>query len=69
MTAPIDLNKPVLITNNTAGSKGIVHEIDGSSGEKTISTNDVNLLSDAAIDQYRKSEEGKASGAEYLGGI
>nr|WP_287849320.1 hypothetical protein [Methanothrix sp.] len=46
-----------------------MHEIDGSSGNKTFSTNDVNLLSDAAIDQYRRSEEGKASGAEYLGGI
>jgi len=69
MTAPIDLSKPVLITNNTTSSKGIVHEIDGSSGEKTISTNDVNLLSDAAIAQYRNSSEGKASGAEYLGGI
>ena len=69
MTAPIDLSKPVLITNTTASSKGIVHEIDGSSGNKTFSTNDVNLLSDAAIDQYRRSEEGKASGAEYLGGI
>ena len=69
MTAPIDLNKPVLITNTTTSSKGIVHEIDGSSGNKTFSTNDVNLLSDAAIDQYRRSEEGKASGAEYLGGV
>ena len=69
MTAPVDLSKPVLITNTTTSSKGIVHEIDGSSGNKTFSTNDVNLLSDAAIDQYRRSEEGKASGAEYLGGI
>ena len=69
MTAPVDLSKPVLITNTTASSKGIVHEIDGSSGNKTFSTNDVNLLPDAAIDQYRRSEEGKASGAEYLGGI
>src|SRR5690606_9739585 len=33
MTAPIDLNKPVIITNNTTNSKGIAHEIDGSSGK------------------------------------
>ena len=69
MTAPVDLSKPVLITNTTASSKGIVHEIDGSSGNKTFSTNDVNLLPDAAIRQYRNSSEGKILGADYLSGI
>ena len=62
MTAPVDLSKPVLITNTTASSKGIVHEIDGSSGNKTFSTNDMNLLSDAAISKL-------SEGGEYLGGI
>jgi len=67
--AQIDLSKPVLIANNTTSSKGIVHEMDGSSGERTITTNDVNLLSDAAIAKYRQSEEGKTMGAEYLSGV
>lgn len=64
MDAPVDLSKPV-ITNNTTSSKGIVHEIDGSTGEKKITTNDMNLLSDAALKQLQN--EGK--GGEFLGGI
>ena len=73
MTAPVDLSKPVLITNTTASSKGIVHEIDGSSGNKTFSTNDMNLLSDAALKTlYKPSEDGTGvgeyTGGEYLGG-
>lgn len=65
--APINLQKPVLVTNDTSG-KGIIHEIDGEA-KSTIRTNDVNLLSDEAIKQYRESEEGKAGGVEYLGGV
>ena len=68
MTAPVNLQKPVLVTNDTSG-KGIIHEIDGSSGSNVISTNDVNLLSDAAIEQYRNSEKGRTGGVEYLGGV
>jgi len=68
MTAPIDLSKPVLVTNNTTASKGIVHEIDGATGEKAIKTNDMNLLSDAEIDKlYQQSESGRDAG-DYLGG-
>ena len=63
MDAPIDLSKPV-ITNNTTSSKGIVHEIDGSTGENAITTNDMNLLSDAALQQLQK----EGSGGEFLGG-
>jgi hypothetical protein len=78
MDAPIDLSKPVLITNQTTPSKGIVHEIDGSSGEKAISTNDMNILSDADIKRlYKESESGRDAGeylsgravGEYLGGV
>lgn len=78
MTAPIDLSKPVLVTNNTTSSKGIVHEIDGATGEKAIRTNDMNLLSDADIAKLEKeSASGRAVGeylnggavGEYLGGI
>ncbi len=64
MDAPVDLSKPV-ITNNTTSSKGIVHEIDGGTGEKAVTTNDMNLLSDAALKKLQ--DEGK--GGEFLGGI
>ena len=67
MDAPIDLSKPVLITNQTVPSKGIVHKIDGSSGKK-VSTNDMNMLSDADINRlYKESESGREVG-EYLSG-
>lgn len=62
MTAPIDLSKPVLVVNDTASPKGIVRKIDGSSGNSTVRTNDMNLLSDAAL----KNLDG---GGEYLGGV
>ena len=77
MDAPIDLSKPVLITNQTVPSKGIVHKIDGSSGKK-VSTNDMNMLSDADINRlYKESESGREVGeylsgravGEYLGGV
>ena len=60
-TAPINLQKPVLVTNDTSG-KGIVHEIDGE-GTSTIRTNDMNLLSDSAIADLGPGE------GEYLGGV
>ncbi len=65
MTAPIDLNKPIIITNNTTSSKGIAHEIDGSSGKNEISTNDMNLLSDAALNKLSKGGTVPVDG-EYL---
>ena len=65
MTAPIDLNKPVIITNNTTNSKGIAHEIDGSSGKNAITTNDMNLLSDAALNKLSKGGTVPVEG-EYL---
>ena len=69
MTAPVDLSKPVLITNTTTSSKGIVHEIDGSSGNKTFSTNDMNLLSDAALNKLANQSASRNVDGEYLGGI
>jgi hypothetical protein len=65
MTAPIDLQKPYVAANNTT-SKGIAHKID--SGAQ-YTTNDANLLSDAAISKYAASEQGKAMGSDFLGGV
>jgi len=51
MDAPIDLSKPVLITNQTVPSKGIVHKIDGSSGKK-VSTNDMSVSKNLSIEMF-----------------
>ncbi|MDD2755083.1 MAG: hypothetical protein PHS80_06080 [Methanothrix sp.] len=48
-------------------TKGITHEVDGDGAKYT--TNDVNLMSDAAIEKYATSEQGKALGADFLGGV
>ncbi len=65
MTAPIDLQKPYVAANDTTG-KGIAHTIDGVS---QYTTNDANLLPDTARSRYEASEQGKATGSNYLGGI
>ena len=64
LTAPIDLQKPYVAANNSTG--GIVHKIDS---ETQITTNDVNLMSDASIAKYAASEQGKAMGSDFLGGV
>jgi hypothetical protein len=65
MTVPADLQKPYLSSNNSTGN-GIVHEMDGVSQH---TTNDVNLMSGQAITKYSNSEQGKATGSEFLGGV
>ena len=65
ITAPINLQKPYVAANNTT-SKGIVHKIDS---EAKYTTNDANLLSDTAIAKYAASEQGKATGSDFLGGV
>lgn len=65
MNASINLQKPYVATNDTTG-KGIVHAIDS---EAKYTTNDSNLLPDTARLRYEGSEEGKATGVNYLGGI
>lgn len=69
LDAPMDLSKPVLVANNTTNG-GIVHAIDGSNkwGAK-YTTNDINLMSDSAINAYKNSEVGKITGDGYLGGV
>lgn len=68
-TAPVDLTKPYLASNNTTGN-GIVHAIDGSGKYgPSYTTNDINTLSETAIKSYRASDTGKALGDGYLGGV
>jgi hypothetical protein len=64
MTGPVDLQKPVLLTNNTTSPKGIVHKIDGNTlPEGTYTTNDVNLLPDDVRLSLKPGE------GNYLGGV
>ena len=76
MTGPVDLQKPYVAANNTAG--GIVHKIDGNRAEnKTYTTNDMNLLPSGVTEKMYedskkldpKSAEYLASQGNYLGGI
>lgn len=63
---PVNLQKPLYSADKNTTSKGISHSMDSVS---KYSTNDVNLMSDSAIAKYAASEQGKATGAEYLGGV
>lgn len=64
MTGPVNLQKPVLLANNTTSPKGIVHKIDGNTlPEGTYTTNDMNLLPDSALQTIKPGE------GNYLGGI
>lgn len=65
MNASINLQKPYVSTNDTSG-KGIVHTIDGAT---KYTTNDANLLPETARSRYEASEQGKATGSNYLGGV
>jgi len=67
MTVPVNLQKPYIAAGNNTTSKGITHDINGDGAKYT--TNDVNLMSDAAIAKYAASEQGKAQGADFLGGV
>jgi ssRNA-specific RNase YbeY (16S rRNA maturation enzyme) len=64
MTAPANLQKPYLAANNTTDV--ITHAMDGTA---KYATNDVNLMSDAAIAKYATSEQGKTQGSDFLGGV
>jgi len=61
ITAPVNLQKPYLASNDTTG-KGIAHKIDGGA---QYTTNDANLLPDSAIARYAASEQGM----DFLGGV
>jgi len=66
MTGPINLQKPYYAPGNNTTNSLREHQMD-SRAEYT--TNDVNLLSDQAIAKYAASEQGRAMGADFLGGI
>ena len=66
ITAPINSQKPYVAVANNTTSKGIAHQIDS---EAQYATNDANLLSDVARSKYAASEQGKAIGSDFLGGV
>ncbi len=66
MAEPINLQKPYIAASKNTSSKGISHTMDSVS---KYTTNDVNLMSDSAISKYAASEQGKATGSEFLGGV
>jgi len=67
MTVPVNMQKPFIATGNNTTSKGITHEINGDGAKYT--TNDVNLMSDAARAKYAASEQGRTQGSDFLGGV
>lgn len=61
MNAPLDLTKPVVVRNNT--TSGMVHAIDGmSKTNRTVTTNDANLLSQAELNANRLANPGMGEG-------
>jgi hypothetical protein len=66
MTTPVNMQKPYIASENNTTSNGIVHKI---GGEAQYTTNDVNLMSDAAIAKYATSQQGRTQGADFLGGV
>jgi len=72
LTGPVDLSKPVISGNNT--TSGIVHAIDGNrAGNKTYTTNDMNLLPAGSAEKREKMigtyPDGSSIGGQYLGGV
>ena len=56
MIVPVDFQKPYIAAESNTTSNVIVHKIDG---EAQYTTNDVNLMSDAAIAKYAASDREK----------
>jgi len=79
-TAPVDLTKPYLASNNSTGN-GIVHAIDGSGKYgPSYTTNDINTMPTSAIQKYASQDtlyntDGtpipgtRNMGDGYLGGV
>ena len=66
MAELVNLQKPYIAAENNTTYKGIAHTIDGTA---KYTTNDVNLMPDAAISKYAASKQGKTTGADFLGGV
>lgn len=65
-TAPVDLTKPYLASNNTTGN-GIVHAIDGSGKYgPSYTTNDMNTLPASVTNTTTFKNDG---GGQWLGGV
>ena len=61
MNAPLDLTKPTIIRNNTTSD--MVHAIDGNRwSNRTIKTNDANLLTQAELEANRRNNPGQGEG-------
>jgi hypothetical protein len=61
MNAPLDLTKPIVTRNNT--TSGIQHKIDGNRwSNRTIKTNDANLLTQAELEANRAANPGMGEG-------
>jgi hypothetical protein len=66
MTVPLDLQKPYLAAGSNTTASTLGHQMDSAA---QYTTNDVNLMSDAAIAKYAASEQGRREGADFLGGV
>lgn len=66
MAMPLSLQKPYIAAGNNTSDSMRGHQMD-SRAEYT--TNDANLLPDAARAKYAASEQGRVMGMDYLGGI
>jgi hypothetical protein len=66
MTVPLDLQKPYLAAGNNTPASTLGHQMDSTA---QYTSNDVNLMSDAAIAKYAASEQGRREGADFLGGV
>lgn len=72
MTGLVYLQKPVIASNNTTA--GIIHAIDGNrAGNKTYTTNDMNLLPASSAEKRAAMigtyPDGSSIGGQYLGGV
>ena len=66
MAMPLSLQKPYIAAGNNTSDSMRGHQMD-SRAEYT--TNDANLLPDAARAKYAASEQGRVIGMDYLGGV
>lgn len=66
MAEPLNLQKPYMAADKNTTSNGITHTMDSVS---KYTTNDINLMPDSAISKYASSDQGKAMGSDFLGGV
>ncbi len=71
ITGPTSIaSKPILITNTSNSTSGIVHEIDGGIAKgPTYKTNDMNLLPESQTNAMLNNPDPLKRQGEYLGGV